>query len=81
MELGDLVPEPTMNQNPKVTVEWALQGLEGAIKNLQDGRAERRVRSQFHQLLLALEREHLSSAPEPASLRASLTSQYSLDLV
>jgi hypothetical protein len=46
-----------MDQHPKVTLEWALQGLELALQNLGDGWAERRVRRQFHQLLLAIERD------------------------
>jgi hypothetical protein len=46
-----------MEQDPKVTLDWALRGLERALQNLGDGWAERRVRRQFHQLLLAVERE------------------------
>ena len=46
-----------MSQHPKATVDWALQGLEAAIRELGDGALARRVRSQFHQLLLAVERE------------------------
>ena len=46
-----------MSQHPKATVDWALQGLEAAIHELGDGALARRVRSQFHQLLLAVERE------------------------
>jgi hypothetical protein len=46
-----------MEQDPRVTVRWALCGLERALQNLGDGWAERRVRRQFHQLLLAVERE------------------------
>lgn len=49
-----------MGQHPKVTVGWALRGLESALRNLGDGPAERRVRRQFHQLLLALERQSLT---------------------
>jgi hypothetical protein len=45
-----------MNQHPSVTIAWAASRLEAAIAKLDDGVAERRVRSQFHQLLLALER-------------------------
>jgi hypothetical protein len=44
-----------MSQHPKATVDWALQGLEAAIHELGDGAVARRVRSQFHQLLLAVE--------------------------
>jgi hypothetical protein len=46
-----------MDQDPKVTLQWALRSLERALQNLDDGWAERRVRRQFHQLLLAVERE------------------------
>ena len=46
-----------MNQDPKVTLQWALRSLERALQNLDDGWAERRVRRQFHQLLLAVERD------------------------
>jgi hypothetical protein len=46
-----------MEQNPKLTLDWALHSLELALRNLEDGPAERRVRRQFHQLLLAIERD------------------------
>jgi hypothetical protein len=46
-----------MDQHPKVTLDWALCSLERAIQHLENGWAERRVRRQFHQLLLAVERE------------------------
>ena len=46
-----------MSQHPRVTVGWALNGLEAAIDKLHDGKEERRVRDQFHQLILALERD------------------------
>ena len=46
-----------MDQDPKVTLQWALRSLERALQNLNDGWAERRVRRQFHQLLLAIERD------------------------
>jgi len=46
-----------MDQDPKVTLRWALRSLERALQNLNDGWAERRVRRQFHQLLLAVERD------------------------
>ena len=58
-----------MDQDPKVTLEWALRSLERAIQHLEDGWAERRVRRQFHQLLLAVEREAFRTddeAPPPA---------------
>ena len=50
-----------MSQHPKVTVGWAMNGLEDAIRSLGSGPAERRVRDQFHQLLLAIERDAYSS--------------------
>jgi hypothetical protein len=50
---------PESMQHPKVTLEWALRRLEAAIGNLADGPAERRVRRQFHQVLLAVERHAL----------------------
>ena len=46
-----------MEQHPKLTLDWALRCLERALGDLDDGPAERRVRRQFHQLLLAIERE------------------------
>ena len=53
------------NQPPRLTVAWALHGLEVALRNLGDGHAEQRVRKQFHQLMLAVERHNsLSSDPE-----------------
>jgi len=45
-----------MPQHPTVTVAWTIKGLEAAIEHLGDGPAERRVRRQFHQLIVALER-------------------------
>jgi hypothetical protein len=48
-----------MSQHPRVTIGWAVAGLETAITKLEHGPAERRVRDQFHQLLLALERARL----------------------
>jgi hypothetical protein len=57
MELGDTGVQEVMEQHPKVTLQWALRSLERALQNLDDGWAERRVRRQFHQLLLAVERD------------------------
>jgi hypothetical protein len=57
MELGDTGVREHMDQDPKVTLQWALRSLERALQNLDDGWAERRVRRQFHQLLLAIERD------------------------
>jgi hypothetical protein len=53
-----------MDQDPKVTLRWALRSLERALQNLDDGWAERRVRRQFHQLLLAVERDAQSRETE-----------------
>jgi hypothetical protein len=62
-----------MSQHPRVTIGWAVAGLETAITKLGEGPAERRVRDQFHQLLLALERARLIGATdyvdEPAAMR------------
>lgn len=46
-----------MDQHPKVTVAWAVASLERAMADLGDSPAEGRTRRQFHQLLLALERD------------------------
>jgi hypothetical protein len=54
-----LADKTVMSQHPGVTIGWAVAGLETAITRLSDGPAERRVRAQFHQLLLALERARL----------------------
>jgi hypothetical protein len=54
-----------MEQDPRVTVDWALRGVERALQNLGDGWAERRVRRQFHQLLLAVEREAYQHSEDP----------------
>jgi hypothetical protein len=56
MELGRS-SRPAMEQHPRLTLDWALRCLERALSDLDDGPAERRVRRQFHQLLLAIERE------------------------
>jgi hypothetical protein len=56
-----------MEQHPKVTLDWALRGLERALDRLDNGRAEQRVRKQFHQLLLAIERNAMHSDEEQAS--------------
>jgi len=54
-----------MLQPPKITVAWAVKSLETAIRNLGNGPAERRVRDQFHQLMLALERDGYVFEAEP----------------
>jgi len=61
-----------MDQDPKVTLRWALRSLERALQNLDDGWAERRVRRQFHQLLLAVERDerHLEADQTVGKLAA-----------
>lgn len=46
-----------MLQHPKVTVAWAVASLERALAAMNDSPAEERARRQFHQLLLALERD------------------------
>lgn len=46
-----------MEQHPKITVAWAVASLERAIDALGGSAAEARTRRQFHQLLLALERD------------------------
>lgn len=61
-----------MMQHPRVTIAWAMYGLESALRNLGDGPAERRVRDQFHQLLLALERENALTDPMVAACAARI---------
>lgn len=46
-----------MEQHPKVTVAWAVVSLERAMAALGNSPAEERTRRQFHQLVLALERD------------------------
>jgi hypothetical protein len=65
MELGDIARVGQMDQDPKVTLQWAVRSLERALQNLNDGWAERRVRRQFHQLLLAIERDALIEVDQP----------------
>jgi hypothetical protein len=62
------IERPEMEQHPKLTREWALRCLERALGDLEDGPAERRVRRQFHQLLLAIEREAGDDRPPDMSL-------------
>ena len=66
-----------MDQDPKVTLRWALRSLERALQNLDDGWAERRVRRQFHQLLLAVERDerHIEAGQTEGSRPAQELSQ------
>jgi hypothetical protein len=66
-----------MEQDPKVTLQWALRSLERALQNLNDGWAERRVRRQFHQLLLAVERDalHMESNDTGEARRESMQPQ------
>ena len=67
------------NQPPKLTLAWAVHSLELSLRNLEDGPAERRVRRQFHQLVLAIERhstltgeasldQHLANSPTTEDL-------------
>jgi hypothetical protein len=60
-------------QHPSVTIGWAVAGLETAIVKLSDGPAERRVRAQFHQLLLALERARLPTDHQQPEIRAQIS--------
>jgi hypothetical protein len=66
-----------MDQHPKVTLQWALRSLERALQNLDDGWAERRVRRQFHQVLLSVERDeqHLNPADGDKDDQESLRPQ------
>jgi hypothetical protein len=70
MELGDIEPTGSMEQHPRLTLFWALRCLERALSDLDNGPAEQRVRRQFHQLLLAIEREAGGSPSPEASLYA-----------
>jgi hypothetical protein len=64
-----------MEQPPNVTLTWALRCLEQAVSNLDDGPAERRVRRQLHQVLLAVERAmRLASPPAPPDHQWTRTS-------
>jgi hypothetical protein len=65
------------DQDPKVTLQWALRSLERALQHLNDGWAERRVRRQFHQLLLAIERDaqHVEAALLENNLGDSRTAE------
>jgi len=56
MELGGVDHSPDMEQHPKLTLNWALHSLERALGDLENSPAEQRVRRQFHQVLLAVER-------------------------
>ena len=72
-----------MPQHPKVTVGWTIACLEQALNHLGDTPAERRVRRQFHQYVLALERDgyfflgqrglmsRSASVPNPSTGRGS----------
>jgi hypothetical protein len=50
---------------------WAVTGLENAIAKLGDSRTEQRVRGQFHQLILALERDGYPFHRQPSATRVS----------
>ena len=63
-----------MSQHPKATVDWALQGLEAAIRDLGDGALASRVRSQFHQLLLAIEHEAFAVGIGPTDVNGGAPS-------
>jgi hypothetical protein len=77
MSGAELPINPGMTQHPKVTVVWAVESLEKAISMLPDGLTERRVRKQFHQLLLALNRDEFPVAIDAKSpcARLSYTTQ------
>ena len=64
-----------MEQDPKVTVDWALCGLERALQNLGAGWAERRVRRQFHQLLLAVERDAYRHANDAGAIESAAANE------
>jgi hypothetical protein len=72
-----VIEHEEMDQHPKVTLQWALRSLERALQNLDDGWAERRVRRQFHQLLLAVERDeqHMNQADGDKNDQESLRPQ------
>ena len=57
---------PVTPQHPKTTVAWALRGVEIALQHVGDGPAENRVRRQFHQLVLAIERYERLTDDGPA---------------
>jgi hypothetical protein len=58
----------TTEQHHRLTLAWAIRGVELALRNLEDGPAERRVRSQFHQLVLAIERHSVLVGEQPPVL-------------
>ena len=59
-------------QHPKVTLGWAINGLREAVAGLADGPVEQRVRSQLHQLILAVERDaQASGVQEPLAPAAT----------
>lgn len=62
------LPDVSMEQHPKVTVAWAVASLENAMARLGNTPAEERTRRQFHQLLLALERDGYAF-PDPRDLQ------------
>ena len=59
----------TRLQPRRITVLWAVGGLERALLKLGESKAEQRVRDQFHQLLLALEREGYRFMPRASRAR------------
>src|SRR5262245_65423494 len=66
----------SMEQHPKLTLDWALRCLERALGDLSDGPAERRVRRQFHQLLLAIERDAREVPPRSEERRVGKEGGY-----
>ena len=65
-----------MVQHPKLTLDWAIHSLEVALRGLDDGPAERRVRRQFHQLLLAIERDADAASAEDHSIEQHLAPEF-----
>ena len=59
----------TRLQPRRITVLWAVGGLERALLKLGESKAEQRVRDQFHQLLLALERDGYRFMPRASRAR------------
>jgi hypothetical protein len=62
-----------MPQHPKVTVGWTVACLERALEDLGESAPEARVRKQFHQLVLALERDGHVFFDRRAMLTAAAT--------
>jgi len=59
----------TRLQPRRITVLWSIGGLERALLKLGESKPEQRVRDQFHQLLLALERDGYRFMPRAPRAR------------